>query len=92
MPPDWPPVLAALKQVVGNARSSVEELDSATLTNGTPYAGGIPALQGRMVKPEYRIARLTAHIYTHIGEILTARSTLGLDVMSFTGAMPATMA
>lgn len=45
-----------------------------------------------MVKPEYRIARLTAHIYTHIGEVLTARSLLGLDIGSFPGALPATMA
>lgn len=36
VPPDWASVLVAVTQVVGNARSSVQDLDSAVLTTGIP--------------------------------------------------------
>ena len=91
VPPEWETVSTLAHQVSRHARKSVEGLDSEALTTPRPYAGSIPELQGRTVRHEARIARVCAHIYTHIGEIQAIRSTLGLDAGSFPGPLPNTL-
>lgn len=91
VPPEWGAVSAAVREVFERARRTVELLDSAALTTPRAYTGSLAALQGRTVRLEYRVARLSAHLYTHIGEIQAIRSTLGLGGGDFPGPMSLTL-
>src|SRR5215207_3236985 len=71
---EWNAVRSASDQVRVVARVFLDTLDDVALAAESPYAGTLPALQGRNVSLRYTLQRIATHTYFHIGEIASVRS------------------
>ncbi len=85
---DWETVRLALSEVIGKARSFLAQASEVSLSRSSLYAGSVGALQGKFVTGNYRLGRLIAHIYYHIGEITTVRAGMGHQVVDFPSVLP----
>jgi hypothetical protein len=50
-----------------------------------PYQGSIAALAGREISLGYRLARMTAHTYVHVGAMIADLGATGLSVGDYPG-------
>ena len=80
---DWSTLSPVLHEVLGKARAFLEKVSEAELAKAEVYQGSMLPLRGKLVTGNYRLARLTAHIYYHIGEIVTIRSARGHNAGDF---------
>ena len=87
---EWNTVCAALKRTLDKSRALLGKINPEDLEKETLYQGTIGYLKGKPVAKEYWIARRVAHIYYHIGEITTIRSTFSESVADFPGNLAAT--
>ncbi|MBI2851355.1 MAG: DinB family protein [Chloroflexi bacterium] len=85
---EWKTVSPVLQEVLGKARAFLEKVTGAELARAEIYQGSMQPIRGKLVTGNYRLARLTAHIYYHIGEIVTIRSAKGHKVGDFPGLLP----
>lgn len=84
---DWQTVSGVLSEVLGRSRAFLEIVSQAELERAEVYQGSMQPLRGKSVTGNYRLARLTAHIYYHIGEIVTIRTARGEKVGDFPGLL-----
>ncbi|MEK7352909.1 MAG: DinB family protein [Chloroflexota bacterium] len=87
---EWKTVSTAFYEVLGKARTFLEKVTEAELARAELYQGSMQPLRGKLVTGNYRLARLTAHIYYHIGEIVTIRTARGEKVGDFPGILTIT--
>ena len=88
-PLDWQDVQLAVEEVRGAARPYLESIGHERLYEKLPYTGSIKTLRESGFSPRYAMMRIAAHHYFHIGEIASARSSLGQDTGDYPGLMEA---
>ena len=91
-PVQWENVNTSFEKVLKRARSYLAIVDEKDLERQSVYSGSMVALRGRPVTGNYRLARLVAHIYYHVGEITSLRGTMGHKVEDFPSPMPQSLA
>ncbi len=91
-PAQWHAVGAILAEVLIKARSYLTKATDNDLARESLYIGSIEALRATPVSGNYRIARLVAHIYYHVGEISTIRAVMKHKVGDFPSVMPVSLA
>ena len=74
---DWTRILAGLREVQTAARSFLDAAADADLERVVPYDGPIAYLRPVGLTLHYAVARIAAHHFVHVGEILTVRAHLG---------------
>ncbi len=87
-PVEWMRVSVVLADVLGKARAFLENVTEAQLAKAEVYQGSMQPIRGKLVTGNYRLARLTAHVYYHIGEIVTIRTSQGHKVGDFPSILP----
>ncbi len=88
---EWAAVERAVGEVRDAARPYLESIGHERLAEKLPYTGSIEALRESGFSPRYAMMRIAAHHYFHIGEIASARTSLGHDVGDYPGLMQATL-
>ncbi len=83
----WTVVEPEFKRIHREALDILRGLSQDQLEVKETYAGSIQALRGHQVDGNYRLVRLTAHIYYHIGDICTTRAAQGITIEDFPGLM-----
>ena len=71
---EWDSVCREFSIVADKARAFLAGVSATELTKGQLYQGSHPAFAGRFVTGNDRLARVAAHIYSHVGEITTIRA------------------
>lgn len=66
---DWIAIRLALTDVFRRARTILATVDPADVDKGVLYEGGALGLRGHSPTGHYKLGRLLAHIYYHIGDI-----------------------
>ena len=74
---EWDSVCREFSIVQDKARVFLAGVSVTELANGQQYRGSHPAFAGRFVTGNDRLARVSAHIYLHVGEITTMRVARG---------------
>ncbi len=87
-PVPWETVNTSFVKVLERARSYLANVDEKALAHESAYTGNQEALKGKIVTGNYRLARLVAHIYYHVGEIGTVRTTMGHRIQDFPSWLP----
>jgi hypothetical protein len=88
-PADWSQVQAAVAEVRDAARPYLEGLTEAELERQLPYKGSMSFLRERGINVRYALIRIALHHYFHIGEIASARNSLGHEVGDYPGRLEA---
>ena len=86
---DWRDVQLAVEEVRAPARRYLESIEEEQLDGRVAYTGSIEALRESGFSRRYAMMRIAAHHYFHIGEIASARASLGHDVGDYPGVMEA---
>ncbi len=86
-PADWPQIQSAVAEVREAARPYLEGLTEAELERQLPYGGSMAFLRERGINVRYGLMRIALHHYFHIGEIASARNSLGHEVGDYPGRL-----
>jgi hypothetical protein len=89
---DWQHTQTAVHAVIGKSRTFLLTANDRNLGKAEIYTGSVAGLQGKPARGFYRLARLVAHVYYHIGDITAVRAKLGHRVQDFPSALPKTLA
>ncbi len=87
----WDTVLVVFSRVSATSKAYLNSVTESKLSEKSVYQGSIQGLKGKSINGNYRLARLIAHIYYHIGEITTIRSAMGYRVDDFPSWLPLTL-
>lgn len=90
-PAVWGDVRQAFSETLRTVRSFLVTTSEEELMQKSVYSGSIDSLKGKTVTPSYRLARIAAHIYYHIGEINTLRASFGTNVGDYPGLLLRTL-
>ncbi len=86
---DWTDIQRAVEKVRVVARSFLESTDEGSIDELVPYTGSIEPLRESGFSARYAMARIAAHHYFHLGEIVAIRNALGHDVGEYPGMLEA---
>jgi hypothetical protein len=89
---DWQHTQTAVNAVIEKSRTFLLTANDKNLGKAERYTGSVTGLQGKPITGYYRLARLVAHTYYHIGDITAVRAKLGHRVQDFPSALPKTLA
>ncbi len=89
---DWQHTQTAVNEMIEKLRTFLLTANDKNLGKAEIYTGSVAGLQGKLVTGFYRLARLVAHIYYHIGDITAVRAKLGHRVQDFPSALLKTLA
>ncbi len=73
---DWPSILDGLREVQAAARALLDGAEHSDLDRVIPYDGSIAYLRPVGLSLRHAAARIAAHYFLHVGEILTVRTYL----------------
>jgi len=85
---EWAIISLLLSETLAKSRAFLENVAGTFLEKESVYEGSMLAVRGKTITGNYRLARLAAHLYYHIGEITTIRSTMGHKAVDFPGILP----
>lgn len=88
---EWNTLYKAVSEALDKARKFLETADETQLARESLYQGSMQFVRGKYITGNYRLARLIAHIYYHIGEITTIRAARGHKVVDFPGLLPVSL-
>jgi hypothetical protein len=86
-PAPWAQVQEVVSEVRQVARPYLEGATEGDLAREVPYTGTMRQLQGREVSLRYALVRIALHHYFHIGEIASARTSVGHQVGDYPGVL-----
>ena len=89
MAPRWQVVRAASSEVFDRARGVLSNMGEQELAQASLYEGSQAGIRGKHITGNYRLGRIVAHTYYHIGDITTIRARLGHKVEDFPGQLSA---
>jgi hypothetical protein len=85
---EWATISRVFSETLARSRDYLETVNGAYLDRGSIYEGSMKSMRGKSITGNYRLARLAAHLYYHIGEITTIRTAMGNTVADFPGVLP----
>ena len=90
-PAEWGAAQAACTRVLHKARGYLARAAGTDLEQTSPYTGNVEWLKGKPIPGKYRLARLVAHVYYHVGDITAVRATMGHSASDFPSLLPVSL-